>query len=1019
MKRFLLAMAALLTIAGCAQQEELVSADLGATNAPEFGVGIETSRVAVAEDGENYVMSWAADDRVSVFFNAGGNSEYKFTGETGATSGVIKAVNAPQGELLPNYYAIYPYAEGNTLAGDVLSFTLPAEQQYIPNTFAPGVNTMVATTTDEIKSNFSFSNVCGYLRLKVYGDATIKSIKVEGNNGEIIAGAATYDMANDKLTVTGDGKTITLVAEDGIKVGATAEEATSFWFVIPASTFEKGFRTTITDVKGYTSFKNLIDEYEVIRNNVEVAELEIDIDLGFDGAIFDAKFNDDGTATDAGKYKFEIQTIEGEFLSVVQDGDWGNVAKFTQGPTNSPQNNSYYYVDYSADNETNNAFKADINDGFTMEVVASCGELSTDPWAYMVSGNSFGLLHTSVLHYARIMGCGDGNKNNQFSNMTEGNGHDPHAFRVDKDKYHHYVYIWNPVHKHIKLYVDGILYTEGVNWGVDAGHRLAIGGYPAYVDDAPEIRMPYDGKIAVARIYSEPMTEVQIKARAKELNFQDNSVVEPGNVLLDAKFEGITATNVGTMQSLVIDNSLLGTSVVTAVKRGSNDLVKFSRSEKNNNATPEGAYLIDYTSNTEFKTTLTNGFTMEVLCKVDYYAGDFWSKVMAGTCYGIQNDRVDTASNLPSWGLFANAREDKWTTAPSGGWQWGWTRYVTMNSFEHLLYAYDSETRITTFYLNGEFLYQVSYGTDFNAGNMLAIGALPYNNKTFFHPFVGEIAVARVYDNKCNGNWAKARYNELLPTIQELNSASAIEMPAPMVDVRFNTNDTATDVAGNYAIETVMNENTLSVVSPTSDYKLNNIARFRPITDENGTPITASYFKLSYENLPELQQAMDDGLSIEVIYRSVNKPYDPWQGLYGNEVIRQCALGWHWGGGWTIHLSHADGTFNYKGDSSYKPNRTEEYHHNIFIRNNETKDYTMYTDGVLDYYRVYEEVNTTSTTMAIGAAYDAGLVLTYHWMGDIALFRIYDEPLTRAQAEAAYLNVQDQIKALNESSFIK
>ena len=63
MKRFLISMAALLAVVGCAKQEDLVSADFGSTNAPMFKVGIEDTRVGITEDGDGFKLYWVNDDR--------------------------------------------------------------------------------------------------------------------------------------------------------------------------------------------------------------------------------------------------------------------------------------------------------------------------------------------------------------------------------------------------------------------------------------------------------------------------------------------------------------------------------------------------------------------------------------------------------------------------------------------------------------------------------------------------------------------------------------------------------------------------------------------------------------------------------------------------------------------------------------------------------------------------------------------------------------------------------------------
>lgn len=275
MKSILLLMATLLAATSCAKQDSLTSGVLDNTEAPEFSAEIvDTTRIYIAEDGDDFKLSWHNGDLLSVFFNEGGNSQYKFADATGATSGKIVAVNAKQGKELTNYYAVYPYGESNSLSGEVLSISLPAEQQYAVQSFSKNINTMVATSDD--KNNFEFKNVCGYIRLKVYGNTTVKSIKLEGNNGEVLAGAATVDMTTGKLTLSGNDTSITLNCGEGVKLGTMATSATTFWFVVPPTVFEEGFTFTLTDADGKTTEQVRNEEFSIERNTVYDGVIALD-----------------------------------------------------------------------------------------------------------------------------------------------------------------------------------------------------------------------------------------------------------------------------------------------------------------------------------------------------------------------------------------------------------------------------------------------------------------------------------------------------------------------------------------------------------------------------------------------------------------------------------------------------------------------------------------------------------------------------------------------------------------------
>ena len=141
-------------------------------------------------------LKWNAADHVSIFvYNGKGNtlnSEYAFAGEDGDAGGMFTPVPSSvfgTGTELDHIYAVYPYSIQNKIDHDgVMTLYLPSEQTYKEGSFGIGANTMVAVTDDTF---LPFKNVCGYLKLSLWGDnIKIRSIKLEGNNGEKLAGKA-------------------------------------------------------------------------------------------------------------------------------------------------------------------------------------------------------------------------------------------------------------------------------------------------------------------------------------------------------------------------------------------------------------------------------------------------------------------------------------------------------------------------------------------------------------------------------------------------------------------------------------------------------------------------------------------------------------------------------------------------------------------------------------------------------------------------------------------------------------
>jgi hypothetical protein len=141
------------------------------------------------------------------------------------------------------------------------------------------------------------------------------------------------------------------------------------------------------------------------------------------------------------------------------------------------------------------------------------------------------------------------------------------------------------------------------------------------------------------------------------------------------------------------------------------------------------------------------------------------------TC-GIHHSRVD--NNDAPWGIFGNTPENDWTTGI--GWKhpnnYMWSPYlVSMSSYDHLILVWDGASNVFTLYVNGR--HAVSYASPNKAdvGKLLAIGGLPYTGERAVHTFVGEVAMARVYDQTMSINQAAERFEELKSTIQTLNAA--------------------------------------------------------------------------------------------------------------------------------------------------------------------------------------------------------------------------------------------------------
>ena len=240
----------------------------------------EDTRIYVEE--ERY-LRWTANDDIS-YFPISSNVRYRFMGETGSKGGSFEKLTTGEvtGSELSNCYGVYPYKESTSInTQGVITFDLPAVQHYAHNSFGHGANTMVAVTSGEADDALRFKSLCGYLKLKLYGeDVVVKSVKVQGNDSEKIAGSATIraTYGGEPTTIMAANATTSVVMDcgEGVALGKDEANATQFWLVIPVTTFEKGFTITVTDVNGGEYVKSTNKSVAIERNMIQpMAELEV------------------------------------------------------------------------------------------------------------------------------------------------------------------------------------------------------------------------------------------------------------------------------------------------------------------------------------------------------------------------------------------------------------------------------------------------------------------------------------------------------------------------------------------------------------------------------------------------------------------------------------------------------------------------------------------------------------------------------------------------------------------------
>lgn len=269
---------ATLMLAGCSVEESKYLQDNAGVFPIFYASFDDTSELDTKTYVENkFSLRWTKDDRLSVFAGNTYNCEYKYDGETGADNGTFSVITSAEvisGEALQAYYAVYPYNVSHEInPKEGLSVVLPFVQNYAENSFGLEANTMVAVTENKEDNFLQFKNICGYVVVKLYGEGTVTSIKLEGNNGEKISGKANvyaeYGVLPSVAMSEEATTSITLDCGEGVTIGTTSETATEFWFCIPPVTFSKGFSIIVTDTSGGVMEKSISSSMTITRNTID------------------------------------------------------------------------------------------------------------------------------------------------------------------------------------------------------------------------------------------------------------------------------------------------------------------------------------------------------------------------------------------------------------------------------------------------------------------------------------------------------------------------------------------------------------------------------------------------------------------------------------------------------------------------------------------------------------------------------------------------------------------------------
>ncbi|MEE0915566.1 MAG: BACON domain-containing carbohydrate-binding protein, partial [Alistipes sp.] len=394
MNRLYLIFATVLLLLGCSRSDAEIAIDSDSLYSPKFYAKLGGDDARTYLD-ENWQQRWVKQDSISVFTSTA-NQKYKFDGETGDNSGTFSVAASNQAGSnaalsVDANFAVYPYNESTTITPDgTISLTIPSEQRYAKNSFDAGANQMVAVTSSRSDTDLRFRNLCGYLRIRLYGeDVTVREIYLHSNSGERISGSAkVYTLSEGGFAMAMDESAnwhIRLYCEEGVKIGATAAQATDFWFVVPPVLFENGFQISVHDDQGCYFWHSTWNRFNIDRNVVEsMTPIEVkpngvlldkyEYYVGTEGGIVEVEAQMPGTLS------VEIPEEYKSWVSYIEPtrAMHSETVRFKIAPSEQGQERSCYVNIFST--VDGNQYGSGVTIKQTDSIVVSEKEVYVNPW---------------------------------------------------------------------------------------------------------------------------------------------------------------------------------------------------------------------------------------------------------------------------------------------------------------------------------------------------------------------------------------------------------------------------------------------------------------------------------------------------------------------------------------------------------------------------------------------------------------------------------------------------------------
>ena len=515
MKKKILICLASLAMVGCVQEKFDTSDNAPVVASFEasreaFG-GVSTRTVLV----DGCCVEWIKDDAVAVF---DGKGTYAFKADKSGPKAIFGTTDEGFDASAEAYTFVYPYIEGCVVDASKVQFTLASEQKAVLNSFDPAYGLAVAKA-DGLSQTVRFENPLSLLKFTVPSalDGRVTKITVKGNGESDILGGqllCDYSGATPVASLSANGiPQMSLVSASGMASG-------DYYLAVLPGTVQ-GLTLTVTVAgKNYPRLTNADTDKTFKPGYVhDMGEVSIS-----EGTLLDVAFRADGTAYDRSAYGRTVNYVsKAGCLSVYKNYNFGGyVANFKPTTMGDAFAAGFYQFDYDG----NTTFKSDLEDGFSMETLF---RLDKSVSGYtkevkMFSSQNAGGAGLMISKNDR------GNEITFLPNVSTSSSTSTWIWACSgitpqQGQYYHVVGVYDKANQKAHIYVNGTLaksYDAKGNYRhpKSGSHWFCVGG-DAGTNNIAEAM--FDGDIAIARVYSDPLSA----SKVAELYNEAQRVVAP------------------------------------------------------------------------------------------------------------------------------------------------------------------------------------------------------------------------------------------------------------------------------------------------------------------------------------------------------------------------------------------------------------------------------------------------------------------------------------------------------------